>query len=203
MSERNESPIWLQELLDQAEIADKNKLLAMNKLRADQALAAIASIEDKIEEIEQIAQQEIDLITGWKEAESTKLQNKINWLSFNLEKFIRSTGDSTITLAHGAIKIRKSRDRIDIIDLQKFSVIGQRHGLLRHIDAKDEPDMNAIRAFIKVNGGKPPLGVILTPGQPSFSYSTNRKGTNDEHQQRETEAGNNGAKQTSEVQVAA
>ena len=37
MSERNESPIWLQELLDQAEIADKNKLLAMNKLRADQA----------------------------------------------------------------------------------------------------------------------------------------------------------------------
>jgi hypothetical protein len=190
MSERNESPIWLQELLDQAEIADKNKLLAMNKLRADQALAAIASIEDKIEEIEQIAQQEIDLITGWKEAESTKLQNKINWLSFNLEKFIRSIGDSTITLAHGTIKIRKSRDKIDIVDLQKFSVIGQRHGLLRHIDAKDEPDMNAIRAFMKLNGGKPPMGVILTPGQPTFSYTTTKKGSaNGESERTETESG--------------
>ena len=151
----------------------------MNKIRADQALAAIEVIENKVAEIEQIAQQEIDLITAWKEAETAKLQNKINWLSFNLEKFIRSTGDSTITLAHGTIKIRKSRDKIDIVDLQKFSVMGQRHGLLRHINATDEPDMNAIRAFIKINGGKPPLGVMLTPGQLKFSYSTNTKGEQD------------------------
>lgn len=88
-------------------------------------MAAIAVIEDKMAEIEQIAQQEINLITSWKESETTKLHNKINWLSFNLEKFIRSTGDSTITLAHGTIKIRKSRDKIEIVNLQKFSVIGQ------------------------------------------------------------------------------
>jgi hypothetical protein len=175
----------------------------MNKLRADQALAAIAVIEEKMAETEQIAEQEITLITNWKESEATKLQNKINWLSFNLEKFIRSTGDSTITLAHGSIKVRKSRDKIEIVDLQKFTVIGQRHGLLRRIAANDEPDMNAIRAFIKINGGKPPVGVILTPGQPTFSYSTTKKGTNDEHEQRETEAGSNGAEQTGEVQAAA
>ena len=156
--------------------ADQKNLLEMNKLRADQALAAIAVIEDKIAEIEQIAQQEIDLITSWKEAETRSSRTKSTGLSFNLEKYIRSTGDSTINLAHGTIKIRKSRDKIEIVDLQKFSVIGQRHGLLRHIDAKDEPDMNAIRAFIKLNGGKPPLGVILTPGQPTFSYTTNKKG---------------------------
>ena len=197
------SPPWLQELLDETEVRDQHNLLEMNKLRADQALAAICLIEGKIAEVEQIAQKEVDIITVWKNEQTTKLQNKINWLSFNLEKFIRSTGDPTIALAHGTIKIRKTSDKIDIVDLQKFSVIGQRHGLLRHIDAKDEPDMNAIRAFIKLNGGKPPVGVILTPGQPTFSYSTNKKGTNDEHKQRETEAGNNGTEQTGEVQAAA
>ena len=189
--------------MDDSEAADQKRALEMNKLSADQALAAIAVIENKIAEVEKIAQQEVDIITAWKNEQTSKLQNKINWLSFNLEKFIRSTGDPTITLAHGTIKIRKSRDKIDIVDLQKFIAIGQRHGLLSHINARDEPDMNAIRAFIKINGGKPPVGVILTPGQPAFSYSTNKKGTNNEHQQREAEAGNNGDEQAGEVQVAA
>ncbi len=196
MAENDRAPIWLQELLDQAEIADKNNLLAMNKIRADEALAAIALIEEKIKEIEQIAQQEIDLYTNWKDSETAKLQNKINWLSFNLEKFIRSTGDPTITLAHGTIKIRKSRDKIDIIDLQKFTVIAQRHGLLRHIDAKDEPDMNAIKAFIKINGGKPPLGVMLTPGQPTFSYTTKKKGSTDGEQSSEIDTAGESASPT-------
>ena len=128
MAEKNSAPIWLQELLDQAEIAEKDHLLAMNKIRCDQALAAIAVIEDKITEIEQIAQQEIELISNWKDSETTKLQNKINWLSFNLEKYIRSTGDSTISLPKGTLRIRKSRDQISVVDLQKFTTIGQRHG---------------------------------------------------------------------------
>jgi phage host-nuclease inhibitor protein Gam len=188
--ENRQSPPWLQELLDDSEATDNKRLLEMNKLRADEALSAIGLIGDKIAEVEQLAQQEIDLISNWKGSETTKLQNKINWLSLNLEKFIRTAGDATIALAHGTIKIRKSRDKIDIVDLQRFSAVGQRHGLLRHIDAKDEPDMNALRAFIKLNGGKPCAGVILTPGQPTFSYITNKKGsTNGESEWNETEAG--------------
>ena len=202
--ENRPSPPWLQELLDQTELRDQKHLLEMNKLKADQALTVIGQLENKIAEIEALAQQEIDLVASWKESETVKLQNKINWLTFNMERFIKSTGESTITLAHGAIKIRKSRDKIEIVDLQKFTVVGQRHGLLRHVDAKDEPDMNAIRAFIKINGGKPPLGVILTPGQPTFSYSTTKKGTNDEQSERtETETGDNGTEQTGKVSAAA
>jgi hypothetical protein len=197
-------PPWLQELLDDTEAADQKHLLEMNKLRADQALSAIAVIEDKIAEIEQIAQQEIDLVTRWKEAETTKLQNKINWLSFNLEKFIRGTGDSSINLAHGVIKMRKNRDKLDIIDLQKFIPIGQRLGLLRRIEEKFEPDLNAIRAYLKTNGNRPPSYVILTPGQPTFSYTTNRKGSaNGESERSETETGDNGTEQTGKVPVAA
>jgi hypothetical protein len=189
--ENRQSPPWLQQLIDDTAAADEKRLIEMNKIRADQALAAIAVIEGKIAEIEQISQEEFDLITRWKESETAKLQNKINWLSFNLEKFIRSTGESTITTAHGSIKIRKSRDKIEIVDLKKFAVIGQRHGLLRHIDATDEPDMNAIRAFIKMNGGKPPIGILLTPGQQKFSYSTNTNG--EQNGQESSEIGTAGA----------
>jgi len=193
-------PDWLQELLEDSEAIDQKRLLEMNKLRADQALAAIAVIEQQIAEAEQIAEQEVGIVTSWKEKETTKLQNKINWLAFNLEKFIRSTDESTITLAHGVVKMRKSRDKIEIVDPNKFKAIGQRHGLLRHIDATDEPDMTAIRAFIKMNGGKPPLGVLLTPGQPKFSYSTNRKGESDVEEQ--TETGITG-RSTDQIEVAA
>lgn len=121
-----QSPPWLQELLDETEERDQHNLLEMNKLRADQALAAIAVIEEKLAETEQLAQQEIDLITNWKESETSKLQKKVNWICFSLEKYIRGTGDSTINLAHGVIKMRKSRDKLEIIDLQKFIPIGQR-----------------------------------------------------------------------------
>ena len=161
--------------MDQTEERDQHHLLEINKLRADQALAAIAVIEDEISEVEQIAQQEIDLITNWAEEETRKHQNKINWICYSLEKYIRSTGDNTINLAHGAIKLRKSRDKVDIIDLQKFIPIGQRLGLVRRIEEKFEPDMNAIRAYLKTNGNRPPNGVILTPGQPTFSYTTNQE----------------------------
>ena len=68
--ENGKSPSWLQELLDHTEDTDQNRLLEMNKLRADQALAAIGVVEDKIAEIEQLAQNEIDLITSWKELET-------------------------------------------------------------------------------------------------------------------------------------
>ena len=107
--------------MDDTETADQKRLLEMNKLRADQALAAIGVIEDKIAEIKQIAQQEIELINSWKEAETTKPKTKSTGLCFNLEKYISGTADNTVTLAHGAIKIRKSRDKIEIVDLKKFS----------------------------------------------------------------------------------
>ena len=50
MNGKANAPPWLQELLDQTEERDQHHLLEMNKLRADQALAAIAVIEEKIAE---------------------------------------------------------------------------------------------------------------------------------------------------------
>ena len=72
---------------------------------------------------------------------------------------------------------------------EKFLPVGRKLGLVRCIDAKEEPDLNAIRAYLKLHGNRPPSGVIVTPGQPTFSYSTLKKGTTDEQiEQSEAEA---------------
>ena len=176
----SKEPEWLTELLEMAERKEEKCRIEMSKIRADQALTVIASIEEKASEIEQIAEEEIKLITSWKESELVKLQKKESWLSFQLEQFLNKTGESTLNLAHGVIKIRKSRDKVTVVDEEKFLPVGQKLGLVRHIDAQDEPDLNSIRAYCKLHGNRPPSGVLLTPGQPTFSYSTLKKGKSDE-----------------------
>jgi len=176
----SKEPEWLTELLEMAERKEEKCRIEMSKIRADQALAVIASIEQKVSEIEEIAQEEIKLITAWKETELMKLQRQESWLSFQLEQFLNKTGESTLNLAHGVIKVRKSRDKVTVIDEEKFLPVGKKLGLVRRIEAKEEPDLLAIRAYLKLNGNRPPSGVIVTPGQPTFSYSTLKKGTADE-----------------------
>ena len=169
------SPLWLQELLDDTEASDKQKrLLEMNKVRADQALSAITTIEDKIGEIEQIAQQEIDLITNWKESESTKLQNKINWLTFNLEKFVRASGEKTIRLPHGRLSLRAGKAKVSIVDEVAFMLIAEKKGLVRTKPAEHLPDMLKIHEFIRVHGF-PPAGVSYTPATINFSFKTKKE----------------------------
>jgi phage host-nuclease inhibitor protein Gam len=186
----SKEPEWLTELLEMAAQKEERIRIEMSKVRADQALAVIASIEEKASEIEQIAEEEIKLITRWKESELVKLQKKESWLSFQLEQFLNKTGESTLNLAHGVIKVRKSRDKVTVVDEEKFLPVGRKLGLVRHIDAKEEPDLNSIRAYLKLHGNRPPSGVIVTPGQPTFSYSTLKKGTPDEQIERsETEDG--------------
>ena len=176
----SKEPEWLSELLEQAERNEVKQRIEMSKIRADQALTVIASIEEKAAEIEQIAEEEIKLITAWKESELEKLRKKESWLSFQLEQYMRTTGENTLNLAHGVIKVRKSRDKVTVVDEEKFLPVGQRLGLVRRIDAKDEPDLNAIRAYLKLHGNRPPIGVTVTPGQPTFSYSTIKKGLQNE-----------------------
>ena len=181
-----QTPPWLQELLDESEVQEQHQQIEFNKIKADQALAAIAIIEDQINEIDSIASQEIKLIEEWNMSQITKLNKKISWLTFNLELFIKKLDESTVTLPHGVIKVRKGRDKVEVIDEQKFLPIGTRLGLVRTIAAKVEPDLQAIAAFIKTNGGKPPTGVMITMGQDKFSYKTT-KGVNDGTSQRNDE----------------
>lgn len=179
------SPDWLEDLLEQEEAKEKQQLIEMSKIKADQALAAIAIIEAKISEVNEIAEKEITLVQQWNLSEVEKLQKKIDWLVWNMQNWMLSTGEKTISLPHGKIQFRMGRDKVEVIDLQKFLPLGQRLGLIRVTPAKTEPDLVAIANYTKMNGGKPPVGVMLTPAQSKFTYKT--KGTNDVNNERNDE----------------
>lgn len=195
-----QSPPWLQELLDAAEEKEHQLFIEFNKIKADQALAAIAVIEEQINEINSIAEQEIKLIQEWNLSQVEKLNKKISWLSFNLEMFIKKLDESTVTLAHGVIKMRKGKDKFEVVDMDKFLPLGQRLGLVRTIAAKVEPDLIAIANHVKLNGGKPPSGVMLTPGQTKFSYKTTKGSSDVSSERNETETGSRaGAKSSAQI----
>ncbi|MHB1050649.1 MAG: host-nuclease inhibitor Gam family protein [Bacteroidota bacterium] len=172
------SPDWMEELLDAEIEKEKDRLIEMSKIKADQALAAIGLIEGKINEVNDIAEKEISLIQNWNMAEVAKLQKKIDWLVWNMQNWMLSTGEKTITLPHGKISFRMGRDKVEVVDLAKFMPTGQKLGLVRVTPAKTEPDLLAIAAYVKLNG-RPPAGVMLTPAQAKFSYKT--KGVNDDN----------------------
>ena len=181
------SPDWLQELLDAEEVNLERQKLEMNKILADRALAAIGVIEGQINEVNDIAEKEITLIQQWNMSELSKLQKKIDWLVWNLSNYMTALGEKTVSLPHGQLKMRMGRDKVEVVDLQKFLPMGQRLGLVRTIAAKIEPDLVAIANHIKLNGNKPPAGVMLTPAQTKFSYKTITKGSNDVNDERNDE----------------
>lgn len=162
---------FIDELLAEAEVKDKEQLLQMNRLRADQMLAALMVLEQQAEDVNKLADDETAIIETYRTIELGKIEKKMSWLEYNLEQFIRSTKDKTINLPHGALRLRMGRDKIEITDMEKFIPVAERKGLLKHIPESFEPDMQKVLAYVRQGGILPP-GASLTPAQSRFSYTT-------------------------------
>jgi phage host-nuclease inhibitor protein Gam len=132
---------FIEELLEEAEVREKEYQKEMDKLKADQMLAAVEKIESQMNDVIELAEEEIRLIEDYRKSELEKLEKKRSWLAFNLEGYIRSSGDKTITLPHGQIKLRQGRQKVQVIDMDKFLKAGERLNLLRKIPESYEPDL--------------------------------------------------------------
>jgi phage host-nuclease inhibitor protein Gam len=177
---------FIDELLQESEAADMKNKLEMNKLRADQLLMAISVLEEKLDEVSDLAKKEIALIEEFRTSETEKLNKKIYWLTLNLEHYIRSSVDKTINLHQGHIKLRLGRDKVEIDDMEMFLKTAAKRGFLKTIPESYEPDLQAIVEHVH-RTGEIPHGVTLTPAQTKFSYKTIKGETNE--QRKQTEAG--------------
>jgi phage host-nuclease inhibitor protein Gam len=173
---------FIEELLQEAEIREKEYKEEMDKLKADQMLAAIEKLDEQMNDVIKLADDEIALIEEYRKQELEKLEKKRSWLTFNLEGYIRSTGEKTITLPHGQIKLRQGRQKVQVIDMDKFLKVGEKLNLLRKVPESYEPDLQAINQHIKLTG-EIPRGVDVIPGETKFSYSLKRGGNNNGKQQ--------------------
>lgn len=173
---------FIDEILAEAEAAEGKQLEAYYDL----VLADVQRLETEIETNFSIAEKEKELIDSWAMSRNTKLQERIDFLAKKLEAFIRSQDVKTIDMPHGKISIRKRPDKVEVVDLDAFLAAAD-HSLLNSVPETVKPDLNAIKKFVKMTGGKLPVGCKIIPGEEAFSYklTTNNK----ENTNGETEAG--------------
>jgi len=178
---------FIEELLLQAEQADQEKKIEMDRLRADQILAAISKLEEGMAEVTDLCEKELKLIEEYRANELARLDKKRSWLVFNLDGFMRSTGEKTLRLPHGSLKLRKGRDKVAVVALDEFLKIGPRLKLVRSVPEQVMPDIQAIVNHIKTTG-EIPSGVQFIPADVRFSYTTNGGVADDtERERNETE----------------
>ncbi|MGA2624476.1 MAG: host-nuclease inhibitor Gam family protein [Bacteroidota bacterium] len=173
------TPSFMDELLAEAEIKEKEDRLEMSRLRADQVLAALAVLEKKAAEVNDLADEEAKLVEEFRESELQKIEKKASWLAWQLEGFIRSMNQQdpsckSIALPHGVLKLRLGRDKIEITNMETFVELAEKRGLLKTIPESFEPDMQKTLAYVKQNGFL--AGVTLIPAQSKFSYTTKGNG---------------------------
>jgi hypothetical protein len=178
---------FIEELLLQAEQADQDRRIEMDRLRADQILAAIGKLEEGMAEVNELCEKELRLVEEYRTNELSRLDKKRCWLVFNLDGFMRSTGEKTLRLPHGSLKLRKGRDKVAVVALEEFLKIGPRLKLVRSVPEQIMPDIQAIINHIKTTG-EIPTGVQFIPADVRFSYTTNGEKTDDtERERNETE----------------
>ena len=168
---------FIEELLLQAEQADQERKIEMDRLRADQILAAIGTLEEGMAGVNDLCDKELKLIEEYRANEMARVDKKRSWLVFNLEGFMRSSGEKTLNLPHGRLKLRKGKDRIAVVAMEQFLKVGQKLGLLRKVPESVTPDLQAILNHVHSTGEIPP-GIQVIPADVKFTYSTN--GSNDE-----------------------
>jgi hypothetical protein len=162
---------FIDELLLEAEKAEEKQKIAVDKMRADHLMMAIEKLEDQLTDVNKVVDDEVKLFEDYRTVEAERLQKKIRWLAWNLEQYIKSTGEKTIRLPHGTIKLRNGRDKIEIVDLQKFLDDTENQQFLRHVPESYQPDLNSINEYIK-RTGHIPEGANLVEGVIKFSFTT-------------------------------
>ncbi len=169
---------FIEELLLQAEQADQEKRIEMDRLRADQILAAIGTLEESMSDVNDLCEKELKLVEEYRANELARLDKKRSWLVFNLDGFMRSTGEKTLRLPHGSLKLRKGRDKVAVVALDEFLKVGSKLKLVRSVPEQVTPDIQAIITHIK-NTGEIPAGVQFIPAEVRFSYVTLNGGTDE------------------------
>jgi hypothetical protein len=178
---------FLDELLLEVEEKEKKEKLELDRVRADQLLMVLEGIDAQTDEITKTADAEIQLIESWKASELSRIDKKRSFIVWQLEEYAKALGEKTVRLPHGVLKLRQGRDKVDVVDIDRFMPAATRNNLLRTCPEHSEPDLNAILAYIKQTKRVPP-GVELIPGTQKFTYLlTERKPSNGEEQRESPE----------------
>lgn len=154
---------FIEELLLEAEEKEQRLTLA----HYDLIIIEITKLQNHIEAIFKEAESEIEIINQWALVKNVKTKEKIDFMTKKLEAYIRETGEKTIDLAHGTLKIRKKPDKVEITDLDSFLKIATQK-MLTVVPETVKPNLSGIKSVIKLSG-RTPQGVTVIEGKEEFS----------------------------------
>jgi hypothetical protein len=161
---QSESHQFMEDLLNEIE----NNEVEQTYAHFDLLLIEIRNLEDEIAKNFGQAEKEVQLIKDWALSRNSKLQDKVERIERNLEKFIRESKEKTIDLPNGILKLHKKPDKIEIEDLELFLQHAKTE-MLTNVPESYKPDMAKIKQYV-ASHMTPPKGVKVTKGQPAFTY---------------------------------
>ena len=163
---------FLDELLEEVELKEDQQ----KEVYVDLLLIQIKNLQDEITKNFNNADKEIEIIKNWALSKNTVLQERINLIEKQLEQFIRESNKKTIDLPNGVLKVRKSPDKAEVVNLDLF-LSKANADLVTVIPEQIKPNLKNIKSFIKMTT-KVPEGVRVVEGKEEFSYSIKTEETN-------------------------
>ena len=164
---------WMEKFLQEVEEGEK----ISEKEHVDLLLIEIKSLQGQIAVNFKQADREVELIKEWVLSKNLKLHDRVCRIERILEKFIRETGEKTVDLPNGTLKLHKKPDKIEIEDLELF-LKNARMEMLARVPETYKPDMTKVKQYC-ASHLNPPAGVLVTKGKPEFTYKLKKEGESD------------------------
>lgn len=168
----NENTSFIDELLAETEAAER----ALELHQVDILLSEINNLESQIAKNFEQTEMEKSLLDDWTLRKNSKLQERINWISKKLERFMSEQDPQirTIDLANGQLQIRKQKNTIQITDMDEFMKNDNLYQLGTMEPEQLKPNLNMIRAYIN-STKRIPRGVRIVEGTEKFNIKTKKK----------------------------
>ena len=132
--------------VDDDEIQEVEVEQSAGESRAEDHLRALTYHRQRLDEIQEHAQAEIEKITRWEEQETARVLRRCTWHESSLGAWIKAIGAKTVNLINGKVKVVKGRRKVEIVDEALVPAEYLREQVTR------TPDKKAILAALEKNG---------------------------------------------------
>lgn len=140
----------------------------ISETRINKFLFVIKLKESELKKCELLAQDTFTKTQSWLDSRRERIISTIEYLTRQMQNYLRTQNQKTMSLPNGSIGFRKQPDSIEITNEELF-LSNAGPDLLKHIPEKYQPDLNAIKKHLKLTGDLPD-GVELISKGDKFYY---------------------------------
>lgn len=139
------------------------------EIKLDKYLWVIRQKEIELNKCSALAEESMRRTQAWLNKKENTITSAIEFLSGQMKNYLKQNKLKSLSLPNGNIGFRKQSDVV-IIQNEEIFLENAKPELLRHIQESYEPDLKAIKDYIKKSGGDLPIGIDLKPQESKFYY---------------------------------